>query len=64
MPRRAEARGLIVRQMALIDRFRRRPPAPDRPRSHSGRAHTDGFLEVDELNAKLIGVAGLRVFDE
>ncbi|MGH9380863.1 MAG: phage portal protein family protein, partial [Thermoanaerobaculia bacterium] len=42
----------------------RRPPAPDRPRSHSGRAHTDGFLEVDELNAKLIGVAGLRVFDE
>jgi hypothetical protein len=48
----------------LLDRLLRRRPAVDRPRTDSGRHHTDGFLEHDELNNALIGRAGLDKFEE
>ena len=50
--------------MAWIDRFRAKPPAPDRPKASSGRGHTNGFLEYDELNARLVGESGIRKIDE
>src|SRR5437868_1481056 len=51
--------------MGFLDRFRQQPaPAPDRPsRAATGRGHTEGFLEVEELNPDLIANLGLRVFD-
>lgn len=51
----------------------RTAPAPDpnttAPRTDgvpiggSGRAHFNGFIQFDELNARLVGIEGLRVFD-
>lgn len=50
----------------IIDRLLKRPPKspPQRARGGSGRQHTDGFLEYDEINNRLTGLEGLRVFDE
>lgn len=51
--------------MGILDRFRnQKPPKPDtRVRSASGRGHTEGFLELEELNEDLKGVPGLTIFD-
>lgn len=37
---------------------------PTKPKGGSGRWHTDGFLQVDEINSSLQGRAGLEVFME
>lgn len=52
--------------MGFLDRWRDKPePKPDRaPRAASGRAHTNGFLEVEELNNDLIGQQGLSIYDK
>jgi hypothetical protein len=39
------------------------PRADQEPLGASGRAHYSGFIQFDELNAKLVGNLGLRVFD-
>lgn len=51
--------------MGIIDLFRQAPePKPDRrPFTTSGRAHTQGFLDLEELNPDLIAELGLKVFD-
>jgi hypothetical protein len=51
--------------MGLLDLFRqdRQPKADIMPRSASGRGHTEGFLEYEELNPELIAQLGLRTFD-
>lgn len=51
--------------MAFLDRFRT-PPADTsgRRRAPSGRQHSNGFLQYDEVNAALLGLSGYRVFDE
>ncbi len=48
--------------MSFLDRFRTKPPAKS-PRGESGRAHFDGFIQTEELNSKLAGVEGLKIFD-
>lgn len=48
--------------MGLLDRLRRKPKL-DNPRGRSGRRHTNGFLQVEETNADLVGHAGLEKFD-
>lgn len=40
------------------------PPHEGRPYGQSGRINFNGFIQYDELNPKLIGNAGLKVFDE
>lgn len=52
--------------MGLLDRFRAAPtpPADERPRGESGRGNIGGYVREDELNSRLVGVAGLRVFDK
>ncbi len=55
--------------MALLDRLRRPKPPPAaapvmKPRGESGRFHTDGFINVDEVNQALAGERGLEIFDE
>ena len=54
--------------MALL-RLRRPKPTtesapPAAPRSASGRGHVDGYIVYDEVNARLTGEEGLKVFDE
>lgn len=51
--------------MGMLDRFRKEPePKADRkPFAAPGRGHTNGFLELEELNPDLVSVLGLRVFD-
>jgi hypothetical protein len=49
--------------MSLLDRFRTKQP-PRKARGGSGRAHTRGYLEFEELNQLLVGQAGLRIFDK
>jgi hypothetical protein len=41
-----------------------KPRANERPYGQSGRVNFSGFIQYDELNPKLTGNAGLRVFDE
>lgn len=50
--------------MGLLDRFRGSKNPPRKPRGESGRFHTDGFLDLDEANQDLVGLAGLEVFDK
>lgn len=52
--------------MGILDRFRQQPePKPDRmPRSAAGRGHTNGFLELEELNDDLQGNLGYAIFDK
>lgn len=52
--------------MAILDRWRKQPPPkPDRRDfSAAGRAHTQGFLELEEVNLDLQGNAGLAIFDK
>jgi hypothetical protein len=52
--------------MGILDRFRKQPePLPDRPpRSAAGRGHTQGFLELEELNDDLRGNAGYEIYDK
>lgn len=58
--------------MGLLDRITRRTPAttarddappPSRPRGGSGRHHTSGFLQLEELNPNLQGERGLEIYD-
>lgn len=39
-------------------------PHEGRPYGQSGRINFNGFIQYDELNPKLVGNAGLKVFDE
>lgn len=52
--------------MAPLDFLRRNKPktAAPKPRGESGRFHTDGFLDFDEINAALTGPRGIEKFDE
>lgn len=52
--------------MSWLDPFRnlRKPKTTGPPAGRSGRAHTDGFLELEELNLDLQGLSGLRIYDE
>src|SRR4051812_4390249 len=47
-----------------LDRFRTPKTPPTQPRGASGRAHTQGFLELEELNTDLQGFNGLRIYDK
>lgn len=49
--------------MGLLDNFRTKKPPLDTTRGGSGRAHTHGFLELEERNTDLIGLQGLRIYD-
>lgn len=51
--------------MGMLDRWRDKPePKSDqRPRAASGRAHTNGFLDLEELNPDLVSEIGLKTFD-
>lgn len=51
--------------MGYLDRFRKqRPPTPDRrPLSAPGRAHTEGFIQVEEKNPDLLGTLGFDIYD-
>lgn len=51
--------------MGLLDRYRKQTPPPSNrpPRSAAGRAHNNGFLQLEELNSELQGVLGLELFD-
>lgn len=49
--------------MAFWDRLRSPKPAL-KARGASGRAHYNGFLDLEELNVDLMGPSGLRVFDK
>lgn len=53
--------------MGLLQRIRAggKPPVQPNaePLSVAGRGHVDGFLQLDELNARLAGRDGLEVFD-
>jgi hypothetical protein len=40
------------------------PPHQGTPYGQSGRVNFNGFIQYDELNPKLIGAAGLAVFDQ
>ena len=55
----------IVARVGLRDLLKRR--APTQPaasaRGRSGRGHSNGFLELEEVNVDLQGRAGLDVFD-
>lgn len=59
--------------MGLLDFFGRStdlgdfapsPTPPEEPKGGSGRWHTDGFLDLDEINSQLQGRAGLEKFQE
>lgn len=52
--------------MGILDRFRQQPePKPDRPpRSAAGRGHTQGFLELEEINQDLQGNNGYLIYDK
>ncbi len=50
--------------MSLLDLFRSPKPRPDREKGGSGRQHSAGFLDYDEINHKLRGRQGLKVFEE
>lgn len=49
--------------MGILDRFRTSKQPAKTPRGESGRGHTDGYLQLEELNADLTGERGLQVFD-
>lgn len=51
---------------SLLDRFRREPTNKtiSKPRGESGRGHTKGYLNYEELNSDLVGTTGLRVYDK
>lgn len=49
----------------LFDRLLgRKPPTTGKPRSDSGRGHTQGFLDLEELNNDLRGRQGLDTYDK
>ena len=48
--------------MGFLDRLRLKQPART-ARGDSGRSHMDGFLQLEEMNNELRGVAGLQKFD-
>lgn len=52
--------------MSFLDRWRNGPtPVPTvTPIGASGRGHTDGFIDYEELNNDLIGQQGYQVFDQ
>ncbi len=50
-------------RLGILDRFRKTQP-PKAAQGRSGRAHAEGYLELEELNIELQGQAGLRIFDE
>lgn len=49
--------------MGFLDRLRLTQPSKT-ARGDSGRGHIDGYLQLEELNNALRGVAGLKIFDE
>lgn len=52
--------------MGLFNRKADSPPASKpstSPKGASGRAHTGGYLELEELNRELIGQRGLKIYD-
>lgn len=50
--------------MGLLDRFRQTKQPAKTARGTSGRGHTDGYLQLDELNTDLTFPRGLQVFDQ
>src|SRR5687768_8819994 len=54
--------------MGLLDRYRKDHPEPEerehRARSTSGRGHSQGYLELEELNNELRHPNGHRVYDQ
>src|SRR4051812_1440203 len=47
--------------MGFLDKYRKKPPAS--PSRQSGRDHTNGFLNFEELNTDLVGAAGYAIYD-
>lgn len=50
--------------MGLLDRLRANRPTPGVAIGGSGRMHTGGFLQWDEINARLTGKAGIDIFEK